>query len=191
VKIFSENLRLLTFSHSHCRALRGRPTVHRTWALHRVYDGEVSCFLPKSKCTLHTTITSICCGFVYNLYDKYATIDARQSLALARPAAPLAACVQRISCPFYRTLTPPTECHQNSISIRWIKPTKIGCHGNVPWRIKKTNFRLIIYSQILPTPANFAKVGAVDVDIIGLKRIVKMRNSSRTDSLSGPLSRAC
>ena len=56
---------------------------------------------------------------------------------------------------------------------------------------QKTNFRLIIYSQILPTPANFAKVGAVDVDIIGLKKIVKMRNSSRIDSLSGPLSRAC
>jgi len=48
---------------------------------------------------------------------------------LARPATPLAACVQRISCSFYRKLTPSTECHRNLV-IR-IKQTKIGCHGNV------------------------------------------------------------
>ena len=34
---------------------------------------------------------------------------------LARPAAPLAACVQRTSCAFYSTLSPSTEYHRNSI----------------------------------------------------------------------------
>jgi len=37
----------------------------------------------------------------------------------------------------YHTLTPSTECHRNS--VMWIKPTKIGCHGNVPWGIKLTS----------------------------------------------------
>ena len=73
-----------------------------------------------------------------------AELDARQSPTLARPAAPLAACVQRISSTSHPTLTPPAECHRNS--VLWIEQTKIGCHGNVPSGIEKSNFVLIIYS---------------------------------------------
>ena len=60
----------------------------------------------------------------------------------------------------YHTLMPSTECHLNSIA--WIKPTKIGCHGNVPWGIEK----LIIYSHLLNT-------SLVDFETIGLSEIVK------------------
>jgi len=41
-----------------------------------------------------------------------------------------------IACTSYRMLTPPTECHWIKLSSV-DKPTKIGCHGNVPWGIEK------------------------------------------------------
>jgi len=47
----------------------------------------------------------------------------------------------------------------------------------------KTNFRLIMYSHSSTKSENFAKIGPVDVEIIGLSGIVKnkeiIRNSSR------------
>jgi len=45
--------------------------------------------------------------------------DARQSPTLARPAAPLAACVQRIGCTYYCTLT-----HLPNVTILWKKTNK-------------------------------------------------------------------
>jgi len=81
--------------------------------------------------------------------------DAGQSPTLARPAAPLAACVRRHPC---------------------TKPTKFGCYGNAPWGSlsdRKTNFRLVIYSCSSTNPANLAKIGPVGAEIIGLTRIHK------------------
>ena len=70
-------------------------------------------------------------------------LDTGQSPTLARPAAPLAACVQRISYTSYRTLMPPTECHRNS--VLWIKTknwfvTAASFAGSKYW----ANVRLII-----------------------------------------------
>ena len=43
---------------------------------------------------------------------------------------------------------------------------KIGFHGNVPWKIEKNNFRSFIYGQSSTNPANFVKLGPVDVELI-------------------------
>jgi len=59
-------------------------------------------------------------------------LDAGQSPLLARPAAPLAACIQRppcTDCYSYRTLTPSTECHRKSCT----KPTKIVVMASPFW----------------------------------------------------------
>jgi len=91
---------------------------------------------------------------------------------LARPAAPLAACVQRIGCTSCRTLMPSAECHRNS--VLWINPTIIGCHDNVLRGIeKKTNFSLIIYSRGSINLANSATDGQADAEVTGVKAIVK------------------
>jgi len=37
----------------------------------------------------------------------------------------------------------------------------------------KNNFRSLIYGQSSTIPANFVKIGLVDVEIIGLKKITK------------------
>jgi len=42
-----------------------------------------------------------------------------------------------------------------------------------PLRDPTANFRLIIYSHSSANPENLAKIGRVDVEIIGLKEIVK------------------
>jgi len=49
---------------------------------------------------------------------------------LARAATPLTACVQRISCTSYRTLTPSAECHRmlDKANENWL-PRRV---GNVP-----------------------------------------------------------
>jgi len=75
--------------------------------------------------------------------QKLEILDAGRSPTLVRPAAPLAACVLRHRCTSYRTLTPSTECHRKS--VLWIKPTKIGCHGSVPWWIEM----LILYWSVI------------------------------------------
>ena len=64
----------------------------------------------------------------------------------------------------------------------------------LPWqrllRDRKTNIRLIIYSRGPTNPADLAKIGQVNVEIIGLKgNGFKIRNSSRTYSPPGLLSR--
>ena len=79
--------------------------------------------------------------------QKLEILDAGRSLTLVRPAAPLAACVLRHRCTSYRTLTPSTECHRKS--VLWIKPTKNGCHGSVPWWIEMLilDWSVIIYNH--------------------------------------------
>jgi len=52
------------------------------------------------------------------------------------------------------------------------KPTKIGCRGKRPLRDRRINFRLFIYSHSSTNPVNFAKIGPVDFEIIGLTEIV-------------------
>jgi len=47
---------------------------------------------------------------------------------------------------------------------------------------RKNNFRLIIYSQTSTNNENLAKIGSVEFEIIGLTKIVKIRNNSRTYS---------
>jgi len=50
-----------------------------------------------------------------------------------------------------------------------IKPTQIGCHGNIPWGIEK----LTSGRSSTTRPANSVKIGPVDVEIIDLTEIVK------------------
>jgi len=67
-------------------------------------------------------------------------------------------------------------------SVVWLEPNsvdkanKIGCHGNVPLRIEKNTFSSFIYSQSSTKPANFVKIGPIDVEIIGLTEITKNVN---------------
>jgi len=82
---------------------------------------------------------------------------------LARPAAPLATSVQRISS------VDKTNKMRNSVNEtnkNWL-----------PWqrylRDRNTNFRLIVYSHGSTNRENLAKIGVVDVEIIGLKEIFK------------------
>jgi len=49
-------------------------------------------------------------------------------------------------------------------------------------RDRKTIFRLIVKSHCSTKLANLAKINPVDAEIIGLKGIVEIRNSSRTYS---------
>jgi len=44
----------------------------------------------------------------------------------------------------------------------------------------KTNFKSLIYSHNSTKPVNLANIGPVDVEIIGLTKIVRKRNSSIT-----------
>ena len=53
-----------------------------------------------------------------------------------------------------RMLTPSTECHRKS--ILWIKPTKTGGNGNVPWRIEKLNSDRYTYSHSSTNAENLA-----------------------------------
>ena len=45
----------------------------------------------------------------------------------------------------------------------------------------KNNFRLFIYRQFYTIPANFVKIGAVDVEIVGSDRII-FKNTTKTYS---------
>jgi len=49
----------------------------------------------------------------------------------------------------------------------------IGCHGNVPRGIEKNTSSSFIYGQSSTNPANFVKIGLIDVEIIGLTEIAK------------------
>jgi len=64
-------------------------------------------------------------------------------------------------------------------SVLWLnskKPTKIGLSRQRPSTDRKTNFKIQIdHLQPYSTNrANLAKIGPVDVEIIGLAEIVKM-----------------
>jgi len=50
---------------------------------------------------------------------------------------------------------------------------KIGYHGNVLWGIEKNNFWSFIYGQSSTNPADFMKIGLVDVELVGLTEITK------------------
>ena len=50
---------------------------------------------------------------------------------------------------------------------------KIGCHSNSHLRDRKTNFSSFIYSHSSTNTANLVTISPVDVQIIGLREIVK------------------
>ena len=58
---------------------------------------------------------------------------------------------------------------------------KIGCHDNVPWGSKK-KLRIVHLRKSSATPANFVKIGLVEVEKICLKEITKniFLNTSET-----------
>jgi len=66
---------------------------------------------------------------------------------------------------------------------------KIGCHDNVPRGIEINNFRSFIYGQSSTNPANFVKIGPLDVEIIGLTEITK-NTKNKTSAKHKPSSRA-
>ena len=72
---------------------------------------------------------------------KTIKLDAGQSPALARPAVPLTTGMTKIS----------------SVD----KPTKIGCYDNVSRVIKKTHFRVVLYSHSSTNSENLANIGPV------------------------------
>ena len=80
-------------------------------------------------------------------------LDAGQSPTLARPAAPLAASVQRQPC----TKT-------NKIWLPWQRPSLTD---------RETDFRLIVCSRSCARPENLATISQVDYGIIGRTLIVK------------------
>jgi len=81
------------------------------------------------------------------------TIDARQSPTLARPAAPLAACVQRIS----------SVDNTDKNWLSWQRPLSD----------RKTNFKLVIHMHSSISHQNLAKIGPVHFEIIDLTGIVQ------------------
>jgi len=90
---------------------------------------------------------------------------------LAHPAAPLAACLQRISCTSSRTLTPFTEFHRNSIV--WISRQKLVTATSLEGLKKITSdwSSTAVYSST--KPENLAKIDPVDFEIIDLTGIAK------------------
>ena len=89
----------------------------------------------------------------------------RASPTLARPTAPLAACVQRISSVDNRLRLASQFCIFYVIVTVYIKPTKL-----VAVEGSKTDF---IYSSGSVNPANLAKIGPVDFEIICPTEIVE------------------
>jgi len=74
-------------------------------------------------------------------HSKKTKLDAGHSPTLARPAAPLADCVQRHPC---------------------IKTNKMWLPRQRPLMDPKNNFRLTIYSRSSTNPANLAKISPAD-----------------------------
>ena len=93
----------------------------------------------------------------------YLTQGAGQSPTLARPAAPLVACVKR---------------HHALLQNR------------LPWlrrlRDRKNNFTLIVCNHSCTNAENLAKIGPVDFEIIGLTGIVKNKDETVTEHNSPP-----
>ena len=111
-------------------------------------------------------------------------LDARQSPTVAHPTIPLAACRrslligQLLGLPASSTSValllvrrpPSAECDANP--ILWIEADKTKQHWlprQYPLRDRKTNFKSFVYSQSFPTTS--AKIGPVDVEIVGLTEI--------------------
>jgi len=67
----------------------------------------------------------------------------------------------------------------------WTQSTKICCHGNVLFEGSKNNFRWFIYGQSSTIPANFVKIGPVDVET-GLTKVAKtfFKNASKHTGLA-------
>ena len=55
---------------------------------------------------------------------------------------------------------------------------KIGCHGNVPWDIKKGPDRSSV-PKMLSFGEKIAKIGPVDPEIICLREIIKDKEKTR------------
>jgi len=55
----------------------------------------------------------------------------------------------------------------------WIQSTKSLLPWQQPLGNQKNNFRSFIYGQSSTVPANFVKIGLVDVEIMGLKEITE------------------
>jgi len=93
----------------------------------------------------------------------YLTQGAGQSPTLARPAAPLVACVKR---------------HHALLQ------------NHLPWlrrlRDRKNNFTLIVCNHSCTNAENLAKIGPVDFEIIGLTGIVKNKDETVTEHNSPP-----
>ena len=68
----------------------------------------------------------------------------------------------------YLTLAPSTKCHWKSVAL--IKPRKIGCIGNVPWRSQKL---ISDWSSNRTQPTKHENL-VRDFEIIGLSEIVKI-----------------
>jgi len=58
---------------------------------------------------------------------------------------------------------------------------KIGCHSNGPWWIEKLTSDQFIYSRSSTNPENLAKIDPADVDMIGLREIVKNRYETKAE----------
>ena len=100
---------------------------------------------------------------------NYYPLDAGQYPTLARPAAPLAACVQRHPCTKTNKIWLPRQCLL---------------------RDQKTNFRLIIHSHSSANPENLAKIGPVDFEIIGRQESLKNKKQKQNIWPAGLLSSA-
>jgi len=63
------------------------------------------------------------------------------------------------------------SCELQGVYWRSILPTKLVATATTLEGSKKNNFRSFIYGQSYTNPANFVKIGPVDVEIIGLTEI--------------------
>jgi len=74
--------------------------------------------------------------------------------------------------------------------IMLLQPIKNWLPWQRPLRDQKTNYRSFIYSQSSINPVNLAKIGLVDVEIIGLTEIIKDKEKiikKQRQNISPPL----
>ena len=110
------------------------------------------------------------------------------------PAAPLATYVQRhartstacVRRPASATsLSPSAECCPNPIPS--ISQQKIGCSGNVRWRIEKVISYWSSTATVLPVLKTWRKIGRADGGMICLTEII-VKNKSETQAKHSPIS---
>ena len=96
------------------------------------------------------------------------------------------ACIQRSICISCRT-PPSSKWHANPIV--WID-LGFGQQNWLSWqhslRDRKTNFRSFTCSHRSANPANLARIGLVDVQIIGLTESLKIKNNYKTKAEHKP-----